>query len=176
MTLFVSLSCLILLQILKSWGAFRVVTCAPYRVVQLARMLGADHVIPAMPDHQDTEEKCRRELTEMDVTFDAAVVTSDVLSVDFCSKYSVKVASAMNKNAATAETSWFWRMLGKGGGEERRRKKMNVSNLMLLSSLVDGGELQPVLDVSYPIERFDEAFDRVAAAEQAVGKVVVRLN
>jgi NADPH:quinone reductase-like Zn-dependent oxidoreductase len=88
----------------------------------------------------------------------------------------VKVASALNKNAATAETSWFWRMLGKGGGEERRRKKMNVSNLMLLSSLVDGGELQPVLDVSYPIERFDEAFDRVAAAEQAVGKVVVRLN
>ena len=38
-----------------------------------------------------------------------------------------------------------------------------------------GCSLQPVLDVSYPIERFDEAFERTANAEQKVGKVVIRL-
>ena len=46
---------------LKSWGAYRVVTCSPYRAVRLAQLLcGANgSVIPAMPDHCDTEDTCR---------------------------------------------------------------------------------------------------------------------
>ena len=51
------------MQLLKSWGAFRVVTCSPYRAVRLARLLcgsGGDIVIPAMPDHCDTEDTCRQ--------------------------------------------------------------------------------------------------------------------
>ena len=47
---------------LKSWGAFRVVTCSPYRAVRLARLLcgASGSVIPAMSDHRDTEDTCRQ--------------------------------------------------------------------------------------------------------------------
>ena len=46
-------------------------------------------------------------------------------------------------------------------------------NLLSVCSSVH--PLQPVLDVSYPIERFDEAFERTANTEQKVGKIVIRL-
>ena len=46
---------------------------------------------------------------------------------------------------------------------------------MHYSEMFEACSLQPVLDVSYPIERFDEAFERTANAEQKVGKVVIRL-
>ena len=52
------------------------------------------------------------------------------------------------------------------------RKVASTQNCLTSSGLCP---LQPVLDVSYPIERFDEAFERTANAEQKVGKVVIRL-
>merc|ERR1719229_279177 len=137
-------------------------------------------VIPAMPDHRDTEDTCRAELDAAEA-FDAAVVTSDVLSVEFCSKYSDNVASAVpgddDLDSARNKTSWLpwkWRW----GRTKRARQpwspaRHNLDQLHLLSSLVEQGHLQPVLDVSYPIERFDEAFERTANAEQKVGKVVI---
>ena len=56
-----STGCLVL-QLLKSLYQPCVVTVVPYRAVPLARLLGADFVVPSMPDHEDTEEKCAAEL------------------------------------------------------------------------------------------------------------------
>ncbi len=161
---------------MKHWRAASVVACAPYRVSQLAGLLGADHVIPAMPDHLDTEENCHRELQAIGVfQFDAVVVTSSALSVEFGAKYSDRVATTVKEVAD--DSGWFsWLRRGK---EAANKKRLDYSQLGQLSSLVDGGELQPVLDVSYPVERFDEALERIAgedAAQQAVGKVVLRFT
>ena len=80
------------LQLLRAWGAARIVVCAPYRCVPLAKMLGAGRVIAAVPDHLDTESNCSAELTSVP-PFDAALMASSgseeesLLSRDTCNKH-----------------------------------------------------------------------------------------
>ena len=59
------------------------VTCSPYRAVRLARLLcggGGSVVIPAMPDHRDTEDTCRQALSYRLVQSKGTVLLSTSLA------------------------------------------------------------------------------------------------
>lgn len=178
------------IQLLKSWGA-QVVTVVPYRVVPLAKMMGAEYVIPTMPDHLDTEENCSAELLTIPL-FDVILLTSpDLLSVEFCQKYikpgghvattCPELREKLNQLSDIYGFLQFWTRLF--SRKSRRSisavddtfKILNYSNLNHLKSLVENGTVKPVLDSVYPLERAVEAFQHVMT-EQTVGKTVIKFE
>ena len=162
------------------------VTVVPYRVVPLAKMMGAEYVIPTMPDHLDTEENVSAELLTMP-PFDVILLTSpDLLSVDFCQKHvkpgTGQVASTCPELRETLRGLTdtfgffaFWRTLfsWRKPSSSGLALDLDHANLNKLRTLVEDGTVKPVLDSVYPLEKAVEAFQHVMT-EQTVGKTVIK--
>ena len=172
------------IQLAKHFGA-EVTTTASARGEVLVRRLGADRVI----DY--TREDFAGVLHDFDAVLD--LVGGTTLEASFRilrpGGRVVSIAGVPEPLTATKDldapawvTAAFWVM---SLGIRRRARKAKSSyrylfmrpsgdGLRYLATLVDAGQLQPVVDSSYPFERIAEAF---AALEQghAKGKIVVTL-
>ncbi len=172
------------IQLAKHFGADVTTTASPAGLA-LVRRLGADHVI----DY--TREEFPALLSNFDAVLD--LVGGETLKKSFGilrpGGKVVSIAGVPEPRTATVDLKappWITVVFALMSlGIRRRARKVKASyrylfmhpsgdDLRVLATLVDGGQLQPVMDSSYPFARIGEAF---AALElgHAKGKIVVTI-
>eukprot|EP00095_Tigriopus_kingsejongensis_P005347 maker-scaffold34_size539781-snap-gene-0.15 protein:Tk05347 transcript:maker-scaffold34_size539781-snap-gene-0.15-mRNA-1 annotation:"zn-dependent oxidoreductase" len=162
------------LQLLQAWGIGRVVTCVPYRAVPLVKGLGADFVIPYMPDHLDTEEHCAAELLG-ESPFDLVVRTSNLLSEDFCRRY-IKAAggfvvSSGHKvrlnNSFLSTLLWPFQVFSRA-----RKQDLEHSALIQMRQMVDEDLLRPTFYSVFDVLEMEEVIQYLQD-ERTIGKCIL---
>ncbi|MCB5274137.1 2-haloacrylate reductase [Arthrobacter sp. SO5] len=173
------------IQLAKHWGA-EVTTTASPRGEALVRRLGADRVI----DY--TREDFSLMLRNFDAVLDlvGGTVLKDSFSILRPGGRVVSIAGVPEAHTATEDLGappWItaaFTLMSRGIRRRARRAEASYrylfmhpsgDDLRVLASLVDGGQLRPVVDSTYPFARIAEAF---AALEQghAKGKIAVTLG
>ncbi len=157
-------------QIAKARGAEVTGVCST-RNVELVRSLGADHVIDYTRDNFTTSGK------QYDLILDN--VSNHTLS-DL--RRAMAPTGTLIPNGGRFDNRWFASagrlMVGKvtfrSGGKTMRNflVSMKAENLLVLSQLMESGEVTPVMDRTYPLSETSAAIAQVGKGH-ARGKVAI---
>ena len=158
-------------QIAKAWGAEVTGVCGPGNV-DLVRALGADHVI----DH--TQEDFTQREPRYDVILDnvgnhalsdtrRALTPSGTLVPNGGGHASGRWLGSLGSVITAAVVSLVVRQQGRPS-----IKFPNRADLVVLKGLIDGGQVTPVIDGTYPLSRTPEAIAHVGDGH-ARGTVVI---
>lgn len=159
-------------QIAKAFGAEVTGVCSPSKV-ELARSLGADHVI----DY--TKEDFTRSGLRYDVLLDIAASHS----WSECRRVLEPKATYVLVGAAAVQHQSGWRVLarfanvrlGSIGASQRAAMyitKMNQADMEVLRDLLQAGKVSPVIDRCYRLDEIPKAF-RYFDEGHARGKIVI---
>lgn len=160
------------IQIAKSLGAEVTAVCGPGNV-ELARELGADHVIDYTQD----------DYTQGEARYD--LILDNVANRSLAdARKAVAAGGSYLSNSARSEGRWFGavgRMAYAGILSMFVPKQgrpfyspVRRQDLLDLAELIEGGKLRPVIDRTYPLAETAEAMDYIAGGH-ASGKTVIRI-
>ena len=162
----------------KAWEG-KVTACCSKRVVPLAKLLGADHIVTLPHDPEEAELICDETFQELSYSYDLCILTledstlSEYFAQQFC--HSVVKTNSPRRLASDGygmargwllswwRSCWFW---------NSQYHYLNVRPLDHFAQLVQEGKLQPVLDSAYAYEQAEEAF-QATASTSTVGKIIV---
>ncbi len=158
------------IQIAKALGAEVTAVCGPGNA-QLARELGADHVI----------DYTRDDYTRGEARYD--LILDNVANHSLAdARKAVAAGGSYITNSARSEGRWFGavgRMMHAGVVSLFVPKQgrpfyspVRRQDLLDLTGLIEGGELRPVIDRTYPLAETAAAIDYVAGGH-ASGKTVI---
>jgi NADPH:quinone reductase-like Zn-dependent oxidoreductase len=160
------------IQIAKSLGAEVTAVCGP-RNIELARELGADHVID-YTQHDYTQGEARYDLI-LDNVANRSLADA---------RKAVAAGGSYISNSARSKGRWFGavgRMLHAGVSSLVIRKQgrpfyspVRRQDLLDLTHLIDEGKLRPVIDRTYALADTQAAMDYVAGGH-ASGKTVITI-
>ena len=160
------------IQIAKALGAEVTAVCGP-RNVDLARELGADHVIDYTQDDYTQGE------AQFDLILDNVAnrsladgrraVAAGGSYISNSARSEGRWFGAVGRMAAAATLSMFVPKQGRPFYSPVRRQ-----DLLDLTELIEEGKLRPVIDRSYPLEETPAAMDYIAGGH-ASGKTVISI-
>ncbi len=151
----------------------RVTAATPFRAISLAKLLGAFTVLDMRHLQEEMHQKSSLPFGDVIMAGTASHEVSDealkglVLPggrVETMSEGGPP--SSLVTRLLRAVTSLVW-----SGG-----KRMVLSDLEVLREMIECGELKPVRDQTFPLERVAEAVKHVAGPEGAVGKTAIVLR
>ena len=157
------------LQIAKAFGAEVTAVCST-RNLELARSLGADHVI----DYQ------REDFAQSGMRYDLILALNGFQPIE-------DYLRVLKPNGTYIVVGGSMRQLIQAGIRAKRGSKQgtqkigihtleqNSNDLILIKELIEAGKIKPVIDRSFPLENTPEAF-RYFENEGPKGKVVIRVS
>ncbi len=160
------------IQIAKSLQAEVTAVCGPGNI-ELARELGADHVIDYTQD----------DYTQGEAQYD--LVLDNVANRSLAdARKAVAAGGSYISNSARSEGRWFGavgRMMHAAVSSLFVRKQgrpfyspVRRQDLLDLTELIEGGKLRPVIDRTYPLAKTTAAMDYIASGH-ASGKTVIKI-
>ncbi len=157
------------IQIAKSFGAEVTAVCSP-RNVDLARSIGADHVI----DY--TREDFTHSGLRYDLIFGANVHHSIFDYRRALSRKGIFVVAG-GSMMRLLQAMLLVPLLSRIGSRKTRFfiAKMNAKDLAILKDLLEAGKIVPVIDRRYPLGEVSEAL-RYREEGHAQGKIVITVN
>jgi NADPH:quinone reductase-like Zn-dependent oxidoreductase len=158
-------------QIAKALGAEVTAVCST-RNVDMARSLGADHVV----------DYTREDFTRNGQRYDLILAVNGYRSIFAYRRalnptgiFIMAGASSAHLIQAMLQTMLLGPMLSKAGGQTLRfmgMARINQKDLAFVGELMEAGKVTPVIDKCYPLSETAEAF-RYFEKEHARGKVVI---
>ncbi|HSN95494.1 MAG TPA: NAD(P)-dependent alcohol dehydrogenase, partial [Anaerolineaceae bacterium] len=157
------------LQIAKAFGAEVTAVCST-RNLEMARSLGADHVI----DYK------LEDFTQNGRQYDLILAVNGFQPIE-------DYLAALKPSGSYVVIGGSMRQLIQAGSRAKRNPipgaqkisilsmEQNSNDLILIKELVEAGDIKPVIDGSYPLEKTPEAF-RYFENEHPKGKVVIRVS
>jgi NADPH:quinone reductase-like Zn-dependent oxidoreductase len=154
-------------QIAKALGA-EVTAVVSTRNVDMARSLGADHVI---------DYTCEEPLAGAEGRYDLILAVNGYRPIAAYAR-ALRPGGAFVMAGGTLaqlfQTALFGPRLSKSGGIKLAalETKPNSEDLAFVAGLIEAGQVRPIIDRCYPLEELPEAF-RYVEAGQARGKVTI---
>ena len=165
------------IQLAKAWEGY-VTACVHHRVSPLAKLLGANCVIPIQHDPDGAEAKCRDLFEAEDCFFDVCIITAEdsSLTESFCREFSGIVLRTAGERRLPSDgygflrrrLLYYWRWLWPSNNYHR----LDIKPLDHFKQLVETNKLQPVLDSAYAYEQAEEAFHATATTSN-IGKTII---
>lgn len=152
-------------QLAKYFGANVTGVCSPANV-GLVKSIGADTVI----DYSKTN------LSQMNMTYDVVVETVNKVPYPLVIRLLTKKGTLILSSAGMAEmVRGLWTSLTTGKRVLTGVIKHSADDIQFLKSLIDTGNLQPVIDKVYPLERMAEAHAYVEKGHKK-GNVAITIS